>query len=92
MQFVDFRTIDDICLQDERMNIFDDTPFNQLSTRIAFLTRVEPVCKESDCKGDIIINLLEVDPYSKPMECKWHKSRFEACMKGGVRDDQMIKA
>lgn len=93
VQFVDFRNLQDICFVDKRTNIFDETPLAQAFTHIAFLTKEHGVCGDRDCqKGDVVLNMLEIDPYSNPMEIKHYKSPYEACMEGGTRDDKIVKS
>jgi hypothetical protein len=53
--------------------------------KIAFLTR-----NMSGPKGEVYLNVLNVDPFGKRFEL--FETSYEAEMKGGIRDDIIFKS
>lgn len=80
-------------------------PFVEKGDRIAFITRTisENACdkylpgpndksnKEKCNRGDLLLNVLTVDPYSKKIKYELVTTSYEACMDEGLADDYMQK-
>ena len=71
-------------------------PFEEMSQRIAFITRTNGVCQQrrnKECtRGDLLLNVIEVNPYSVNMRFRLFTTHFEACMDEGIRDDYVQKS
>lgn len=60
---------------------------------MAFLTRKQGICDSEECsKGDVLLNILVIDTYSKPMKFDLYTTKFEACMEEGICDDTIYSA
>jgi hypothetical protein len=66
-------------------------PFTETGDKIAFLTRKFGACDdEGGCQyGDMILNVLTIDSFSKPMKFVLYSTTYEACMESGMSDDSI---
>ena len=55
------------------------------------MTRSHGQCsKNKECgAGDILLNILSIDAYSKPMKFELYTTEYEACMDEGMDDDSI---
>jgi hypothetical protein len=84
--------MNEICFLDKRTNLFNNVHFEQTDIRVVFLTKAKGKCSPECTIGDMLINVMEIDPYSSPMKFTIHTSPYEACMGGGVRNDLIIRS
>ena len=86
ISFTQYRDFADIGLIDKRTSSEKKAvPFEQTGMKIAFLTR-----NMSGPKGEVYLNVLNVDPFGKRFEL--FETSYEAEMKGGIRDDIIFKS
>ena len=91
--FTQYHSLEDIGFIDKRRgSAVTDVPFSEKGERVAFITRTKGACqtngKKLPCKrGDLILNVLQIDSYGSNMKYKLSTTTFEACIDEGISDD-----
>lgn len=94
MCFCEYQNNNDIGFVDKReANQADIIPFSETADKIAFITRSFGKCERgSSCeRGDMLLNVLEIDNFCSPMKFELHTTHYEACMDEGMQDDNIQK-
>lgn len=94
LAFAHFQDIKSIGFIDKRnQEEKKSVPFNEKAEKIAFLTRKRDICENEECvKGDVLLNILVIDTYSRPMKFDLYTTKYEACMEEGICDDTIYNA
>ena len=92
--FADYQNNADIGFKDKRdANTAESIPFNETADNIAFLTRKRGLEDDGSEKEyfDILLNVLSVDSYSRPMKFLLYTTQYDAYMGEGMSDDTIQK-
>ena len=92
--FADYQNNADIGFKDKRdANTAEVIPFNETADNIAFLTRKRGVDEDGVEKEyfDILLNILSIDSYSRPMKFLLYTTKYDAYMGEGMSDDVIQK-
>ena len=85
--FAEYQSLTDIGFKDKRdASAISNVPFSETGDKIAFVTRKNDGESEH---GDMYLNVLSIDSYSKPMKFELFTTNYEASMDEGMSDDSI---